>query len=219
MTSVELGNGLGNKSFIPRSNRQIFVEPSMLVRGTIANSEGHLESSTIIDESTDSLLMRQSLIRDNCSDRDPFNPMRHFLVTVIMVILVLHQYIGMMLRMNVFLNDDIEVYHEHRANLRRYNITKTWKEPTTNFRKQVVKMLQTEHIIRIWYCKRVQRLEMSHIFFKCSLKLTKRVLSYRKGFQIKLSKLVKLNATRRKNEILTDQRSKQKMRNFKILWS
>jgi len=33
MTSIELGNGLEKKSSMPRSDRQMFVGPSMLARG------------------------------------------------------------------------------------------------------------------------------------------------------------------------------------------
>ncbi|KAJ8425388.1 hypothetical protein Cgig2_018477 [Carnegiea gigantea] len=98
MTSSDLGNRLGNKSSMPRSDRQMFVAPSMLAggcgrklqelyaskshntsfleRGT--NNKIYVKSYATIDKSIDGSLMRHSSIRANSGDGDPFSPMRYF---------------------------------------------------------------------------------------------------------------------------------------------
>ncbi|KAJ8428149.1 LOW QUALITY PROTEIN: hypothetical protein Cgig2_011522 [Carnegiea gigantea] len=85
MTSIELGNGLGNKSSMPKSDKQLFVAPGMLARGCGkklhelyaskshntcfvergANPNVHLGSSTIIGKSPNNLLMRHTSIGAN----------------------------------------------------------------------------------------------------------------------------------------------------------
>ncbi|KAJ8422676.1 hypothetical protein Cgig2_025365 [Carnegiea gigantea] len=98
ITSTSIGNGLGNKSSMPRSDMQMFVAPGMLARGcgrklhglyaskshstcfleVGINNKGYVESPATISKSTDGSLMRRSSIRANSGDGDPFNPMRHF---------------------------------------------------------------------------------------------------------------------------------------------
>ncbi|KAJ8449215.1 hypothetical protein Cgig2_021679 [Carnegiea gigantea] len=54
-----------------KSHNTCFVE-----RDT--NNEVYVKSSATISESTDGSLMRHSSVRSHSSDRDPFNPIRHF---------------------------------------------------------------------------------------------------------------------------------------------
>ena len=97
MTSSDLGNGLGNKSSMLRSDRQMFVAPSMLARGRGrklqelyaskshntsflergTNNKVYVESYATIGTSTYGSLMRHSSIGANSGDGDLFNPMRH----------------------------------------------------------------------------------------------------------------------------------------------
>ncbi|KAJ8429197.1 hypothetical protein Cgig2_032937 [Carnegiea gigantea] len=92
MTSSELGNGLGNKSSMPRSDKHMFVARSTLKSHKLyaskshdtyfvkrgANIKVHLETSITISKSTNSSLMRHSSISANSGVGDPFNLMRHF---------------------------------------------------------------------------------------------------------------------------------------------
>ena len=97
MTSSDLGNGLGNKSSMLGSDRQMFVAPGMLARGRGrklqelyaskshntsflergTNNKVYVESYATIGTSIDGSLMRHSSIGANSGDGDLFNPMRH----------------------------------------------------------------------------------------------------------------------------------------------
>ncbi|KAJ8421977.1 hypothetical protein Cgig2_028262 [Carnegiea gigantea] len=57
---------------------KLYASKSQYSSGRAANLKGHLERSTIISRSTDSSLIRQSLIGATFDDRDPFNLVRHF---------------------------------------------------------------------------------------------------------------------------------------------
>ncbi|KAJ8420890.1 hypothetical protein Cgig2_003186 [Carnegiea gigantea] len=133
---------------------------------------------------------------------------------------------------NVLSNDDVEVHREciwdhmhdltrkarprnstNRAYYKKYRLHRTGSKPY----RQVLQEL---------YCKRVQRLEIIHFFFKCFGKCIKRVLGIRGGVKPKYIRgpystraelKVVLNATRRKNEVLDHLATlKQKMKNFKL---
>ncbi|KAJ8429298.1 LOW QUALITY PROTEIN: hypothetical protein Cgig2_000223 [Carnegiea gigantea] len=164
-----------------------------------ANLKVHLESYTTISKSTDSSMMRYSSIRANCNvheddiendiddadndgnddasfskndtrscleDKDFHNPQRAYNFNRALG----EPELATKITQNMFFNDDMDVYHEHKANARNYANKAYYKKD--RFHRTGSKLYRQV----AGELKRVQRLKISHLFFNCSLKLTKRVL-------------------------------------------